>query len=491
MAVLAMVTAVLALGLAAWAVRTGIVPDDTVRLWARADTAGAGGVPIGRIVAAYPSVPFLATTLVALITPDGAPAPALLAAGLLGLLTAMWFGALRGVGLPPLVATLAALLLGLHPALLRAAVGGPADMFLALFLFLVGRGLYDLRARTAVTELMRVGTGLLGLAFSHPMGAAIAISATPFLGLAVRPKLAAESALNVLMALLFPTIFAAAAFVYVSWVFPGSGWSFYEAPAESLAAWSAGVSRTFGDGLSGFLAFDTALAALAALALGAPLVAVATFWVRARRPLVEPALVFAASVATAGALTVATHLFGAPTSVTVAAPALAAAVMVRVPPASARERLALVMPLLVAGWIGGAAGLVIVDPAITTPFPAIFDPNGDRERRDALAVGGATVERDGVLVDTDNAPGVVLGRRRASGLVGPLDEAFGLTMLFGRIKAPFVAVPDPQSVTGMNDRLNSAFPALFREGIPGYHLIYQNNTWRLFARSSPEGVYGH
>jgi hypothetical protein len=180
-----------------------------------------------------------------------------------------------------------------------------------------------------------------------------------------------------------------------------------------------------------------------------------------------------------------------PTSVTVAAPALAAAVMVRVPPASARERLALVMPLLVAGWIGGAAGLVIVDPAITAPFPAIFDPNGDRERRDALAVGGATVERDGVLVDTDNAPGVVLGRRRASGLVGPLDEAFGLTMLFGRIKAPFVAVPDPQSVTGMNDRLNSAFPALFREGIPGYHLIYQNNTWRLFARSSPEGVYGH
>jgi len=490
-AALAVVAIVVGLVIAAGAVHVGIVPDDTVRLWARANTAGTGGVAIGRIVAAYPAVPFLTTTLVAMVTPDGTPAPALVAAGLLGLLTALWYAALRAVGLPVLAAVPATLLLGLHPALLRAVVGGPADMFLALFIFLVGRGFYDLRARTETTQVMAVGTCLLGLAFSHPMGAAVAIAAMPFLGLTVRPALAATSPFSVVTALLFPTVFAAAAFVYVSWVFPGSGWSFYEAPAESLAAWSAGIARAFGDGLTGLLALDTTLAVFIALILGAPLAVMATYWARERRPLVAPPAVFTACIVTAAAVTVATRLFGAPTAVTVAAPALAAVVMTRVPPAAAREHLAKVLALLVAGWIGGAAGLFIIDPAISAPFRHDVDPNGDRERRDALAVGGATIDRDGVLVDSDNAPAVVLGRHRARGLVGPLDEAFALTLLLGRIEAPFVAVPDPQSVTGMNDQLNIAFPGLYREGVPGYHLIYQNNTWRLFARLSPNGVYEH
>jgi membrane protein XagC len=490
-AALAMVAILVALVIAAWAVHGGLVPDDTVRLWARANSAGSGSVAIGHIVAAYPAVPFLTTTLVSLLTPDGTPAPALVAAGLLGLLTALWFSALRSVGLPPLAAAPATLLIALHPALLRAVIGGPADMFLALFIFLVGRAFYALRARTETTEVMAVGTALLGLAFSHPLGAAIAIAAMPFLGLTVRPALAASAPFSVVTALLFPTVFAAAAFVYVSWVFPGSGWSFYQAPAESLAAWSAGVARTFGEGLTGVLALDTTLAVLLALLLGAPLAVVATYWARERRPLVAPALVFIACIATAAAVTVATRLFGAPTAVTVAAPALAAVVMTRVPLAAAREHRASVLALLAAGWIGGAAGLLIIDPAITAPLLPTVDPNGDRERRDALFLGGVTIDHDGVLVDSDNAPAVVLGRHRARGLLGPLDEAFALTLLFGRIQSPFVAVPDPESITGMNDRLNIAFPGLYREGAPGYHLIYQNNTWRLFARLSPEGVYGH
>jgi len=55
-------------------------------------------------------------------------------------------------------------------------------------------------------------------------------------------------------------------------------------------------------------------------------------------------------------------------------------------------------------------------------------------------------------------------------------------MLFARIDSPFVAVPDPQSPSGANDRLDRAFPTLFREGLAGYRVIYQNNTWRLFEK---------
>jgi hypothetical protein len=59
-----------------------------------------------------------------------------------------------------------------------------------------------------------------------------------------------------------------------------------------------------------------------------------------------------------------------------------------------------------------------------------------------------------------------------------------MAMLFGRLATPFVAVPDPQSITGANDRLNKTFPALYRHGAPGYRVVYQNTTWRLFSLSS-------
>ena len=104
-------------------------------------------------------------------------------------------------------------------------------------------------------------------------------------------------------------------------------------------------------------------------------------------------------------------------------------------------------------------------------------------RGDAIAAGGASTNDDGVLADTDNAPAFVLGRGGAHGILGSQSELFALAMLFARINTPFVAVADPQSATGANDRLNRAFPSLFSQGLAGYRIIYQNNTWRLFARN--------
>jgi hypothetical protein len=149
------------------------------------------------------------------------------------------------------------------------------------------------------------------------------------------------------------------------------------------------------------------------------------------------------------------------------------------------------MALLAMGWLGGVVGLALINPPTVTRFRALLDGGADPERSDALAIGGATAGRDGVLVDSDNAPSVVLGRDGARGLVGPSNEAFAMTLLFGRIGTPFVAVPDPHSVTGENDKLNRAFPGLYRQGPAGYQLIYHNNTWKLFARPEPKQLYGH
>lgn len=468
--------------LSAAAVKHGFVPDDAVRLWAGATMAGDGNLSIGHVVAAYPTIPFAFTVAVALIAPDGTPAPALAAAGLLALLAALWLTAFRQAGLPLLAAFAATVLLSFHPLLLRATIGGPAELCLVFFLYLFGRALYDLRARSTTPEVMAVGLALLALSFSHPIGAAIAFASTPFLVFAVRPQLVANSALNVVIALIFPTVFAVGAFYYLSWVFPGAGWSFFAAPAESLAAWSASVARLFGDGFSGSLTLDAGIASLIALALGAPLAVFALVAIRRRRPLVAPALVFTAAVIVAAITTVATGLFGDPAAIAAAAPVLAAIAVIYVP--VVRERRALAIMLLALGWIGGGLSLAIVDPATTTRVAdAIDGRSGDRMRLDALALGGALIGRDGVLVDTDSAPAIVLGRGRAQGVLGPLSDEFALALLFARIDARFVAVPDPQSSVGTNDRINKTFPALFRRGADDYRVIYQNATWRLFERT--------
>jgi hypothetical protein len=471
--------------LTAIAVRNGLVADDTLRLWAGASTAADGQVPIGRIVAGYPTLPFLATTLVAWLAPAGTPAPALVAAGVFSLIAAFCFLSFRKIGLPYVVAVVATLLVAFHPALVRGVVAGPADMFLAAFLLIFSLALYDLRARSGPSEVMHVGLSLMALAFSHPVGAAFAFAAVPFLAFAVRPLLVASSALNIVIALVFPTLFMLASFAYVSWVFPGDGWSFFAAPTQSLSLWSAAVARLFGNGLFRVPIIDASLAMGAALAIGAPVVVVLLALVYRRRPLVIPAAVFIATAIAATAICVGSGFFGDPTAMVLAAPALAATVVIRIP--IVRERIIIVIALLALGWLGGFVSLTLVDPITMNRLYAVFDP-GANERLDAIAAGGASVGRDGVLADTENAPALVLGRGGAHGVLGPESEAFALAMLFARVDTPLIALPDPQSPAGVKDRLDKAFPSMFRDGLAGYRVIYQNNTWRIFAKNKDAAV---
>jgi hypothetical protein len=348
-------------------------------------------------------------------------------------------------------------------------------------LFLLARALFDLRARAAAPEVMAVGLSLVGLAFSHPIGGAIVVAVMPWLLFAVRPTLVANSAFNVVLVLMFPTLFTVGAFAYVSWVFPGAGWSFLAAPAESLALWAVYGARVIRD-LTGSLALDAMVAVAAALVLGAPIAPVMLIWVRGRRPLIAPPAVLAVSVVVAAAISVASGLFGSPALLAVAAPVLAAVIVARVP--VAWERPGTVLALLAAGWLGGIVALAIVEPRASVPLNAAL---ADPAHIDALALGGATIKRDGILVDTDHAPAIVVGRGRAHGLIVPTDPAFTLALMFARIDTPFVAVPDPHSTPGLRDRLNRSFPQLHRDGAPGYRLAYQNRIWRLYARQQQAG----
>jgi hypothetical protein len=234
------------------------------------------------------------------------------------------------------------------------------------------------------------------------------------------------------------------------------------------------------------LALDATMVTAATLVLGAPIAPVVLGWIRNRIPLVAPPMVLCAAVILAAAIAVAAGLFGSPAPLAVAAPILSAAIVARVP--DVRERAPMILVLLATGWLGGAGGLALFEPRVASQLQSVLDRGvAGQSRVDALALGGATIERDGVLVDTDNAPAVVLGRGQGRGLIAPADPEFTLALLFGRIDIPFVAVPDPHSAAGIRDRLNKAFPRLYRDGAPGYRLLYQNATWRLYARQKQAG----
>jgi hypothetical protein len=208
------------------AMQLGLIPDDAVTLWASAIAAGEGQMPIGRILAAYPTIPFLVTSLLEFLTPAGTPAPALLSAAALALLASIWFRSFRDIGISFFAAAPATLLIAFHPALLRAAIAGPAEMFLALFLFLLGQALYDLRARSTAPEVMAAALALLGLTFAHPMGAALTCAAIPFLILAVRPELVAGSAFYVVLRSSFRASSASAPLPTCPGYFPAAAGAF-------------------------------------------------------------------------------------------------------------------------------------------------------------------------------------------------------------------------------------------------------------------------
>ena len=106
----------------------------------------------------------------------------------------------------------------------------------------------------------------------------------------------------------------------------------------------------------------------------------------------------------------------------------------------------------------------------------------DRERLDALAVGGAMIGRDGVLADTDNAPAIVLGRGRAHGLFDPSSEPFGMAHAVRPAGNAVRRCPRPAKHHGRQRPAEQDVPgssiATARRVIA---LIYQNTTWRLFG----------
>ena len=81
-------------------------------------------------------------------------------------------------------------------------------------------------------------------------------------------------------------------------------------------------------------------------------------------------------------------------------------------------------------------------------------------------------------------------RGTGAGLVVPGSTRFELDLLAARLQTRFVAVRDPAADIVVRDRINQAFPRLFRNGARDYGLVYHFEGWmhagRNRSRSLPD-----
>src|SRR5262249_58174871 len=138
----------------------------------------------------------------------------------------------------------------------------------------------------------------------------------------------------------------------------------------------------------------------------------------------------------AAMMTVSTGLLGNPASVGVAAPILALLVIVRIPELGRWP--ARLIALLIVGWIGGFLGTLTIDPGAGLAAAGADPRIRATDRADAFRLGAATKELDEVMVDSEHAPMVIIGRERVHGLIAPLSDSYALSMLRARVDAPYV-----------------------------------------------------
>jgi hypothetical protein len=476
-----------------WLRQHGFIAASVMRDWGEVVLYGDGKGSYREFTTTYPPIAFALGILagVPIRQISSLPPPAVTAALLAALLAATWASALRAAGYGRWWSVVLTALVCLHPFFLYLATTGVGAVLLLIAVYWLAAAYCASRIKGRVTDLMNLALALAFTAFVHPLGALICVLALPFLALALPPALIARSALNSMLVLLFPLLFALGSFAYENALFEGSATAFLRnlfGHVPAVVRTGNGFAVAPSDPLAWCIVIGVAALTLAA-AMPVALMPVLR-WRHGRglaRPI--PALFALASVAVAsvGIKAVTSGGTANPSALLeMAAPFVAlAAVAVRHWPSSPRRRCA-VAALLLAGVVLGW-GLSFLwrsgEPALWRDA-AMGVPVNVGQNAGAAALGRYLVTRTDVLIDASAHPEVLAARGSAYGLVVPTDDAFMLTTLTRQIRTRFIAVPDPDFLAMLNDDLIiQAFAKMYEQGTRGYHLIYDTNGWRVYERN--------
>jgi hypothetical protein len=86
------------------------------------------------------------------------------------------------------------------------------------------------------------------------------------------------------------------------------------------------------------------------------------------------------------------------------------------------------------------------------------------------------------LIDLHSGYKVVAARGDAIDLITPYSDRYKLLTQGVLPEVGQIALPDPDSYAGRIDELNRRFPELYDFGMPGYHLAYDADGWRVYRK---------
>lgn len=448
--------------------RGGYASMSALDLWGRTLLAADGAVRAPSVIAAFPPLPYMAAITAQLALPAFGPTLLpVLSVLFYALMIAGWCRAFAGEGMPRPAGAAAIALLAGNPLLLRSIAEGPGWAALHCGLSMLAVGLFNLRRNARINDVILVALALPVVMLADPFGLVLVAAAIPAIVLCVPQAQMARSPAGVMMTLLFPAAFMFAGFAYANWIFNGDPWAFL-GRLDALATVPPLPLRDLGLALAGMLAV-------------APILFAIVIRTRRQSGLRRATLAVSLCAALAAGIAWATKLWPSPVQVAALALPLAMAATTRWP----RNRMGDekgILALLAVGWVGAA---VVVTMA----------PDAESERlRDALtgapvaaadaemaALGLSLHGRGDVLFDAEAAPAAIAYRGDAEGLWAASTMRFRIAGMRQFADADVLVVRSNRALAGA-DAMGRTFPALYRDGVPGYVLLHDGPDWRAWIR---------
>jgi hypothetical protein len=467
--------ALLAALLAAWLAASGWVEPALLRFWATTGMAWqVPGFALDQLGLLYPHVPLLAALpLAAFGQPVAAIGLAVIAAGAIGLTTALWYGQLRHYGWP---AHWALLLTGLglaHPFSLWIVSRGGADsvalLAASLLVVVLARLTRGIEPRHVVIFALVLGFGLL----LDPRWALYALIVIPFLPLLVGRAWLDEAAPGLLIVAVVPILGALLFLASAGWIFGGRPLAFL----LEGGAWTTVPDGT--PGSSPATAWRQMLWLFVATLTGAPALVLACWRCRGRRL----ALVILASCLPTAGLAVGFGLGAGWKGEDFLHVAIAASVPV-LGLLRRWTRPTVVLGLVLFGQLGGwlvltpLAGERITFWQAALVHAPVAEPLARERALAAFLAGGPAT-----LIDDRLGFPAVVALGAGAPLVLPPSPAFTSQLLQPLPTIAQIAVPKPAHAGG--DRIVQRHPDLWAAGLAGYRLVYDDAFWRVWRRSAP------
>ena len=470
-------------GVMAWLALHGFMSRENIDLTGYAIATLDGVTTLRDFLLTFPSLPYLLSLLTLSLTHASVvPAPTLACAFVLAILTCAWLQGLIQAGyLWPTAMGLVALLI-CNPVFISEVTRGLSAVILALACWFVATLAFRLRARGTVVDLLGYSFGLAILALSHPLGILLSLSLAAFTIVFLGPQDNKYSNFGAHLTVLFPLLLVLSGAIYVSWLFTGDPRYLFHGLSLELDELTIEHVQLPFESLLHLNGLTTIPLHLVLVLVNAPILIFGPWILRRRLPRLLPLLALAICVPLASAMSLAFEIPPQPLLSVAALLGFAAASLTILPIDQNRSLLA--AGLSICGLAGGLLTFTLLpDPENRAWLSALQGQEQVQDEPADLTLGRALIGRTDVLIDTRAAPALLAGRRSAKGLLTPHDPKFEFVRMTKTLDTQFVAVRYADIGRRDGDAVHEIFPHLYKDGMAGYALVYDQSGWRVYQKN--------